>query len=30
MTEIFIIACIVVIIAFFFSPYDLTIDEEED
>ncbi len=30
MPELFLIVCLLVIVAFFFSPYDLTIDEEED
>jgi hypothetical protein len=30
MPELFLAACVIVIIAFFFSPYELTMDEEED
>lgn len=30
MPELFLVVCLFVIVAFFFSPYDLTIDEEED
>jgi hypothetical protein len=30
MLEIFLFVCIVLFIAFFFSPYELTIGEDED
>lgn len=30
MAELFIGICLIVIIAFFFSPYELTVGEEED
>jgi len=30
MAELFIAICLIVIIAFFFSPYELTVGEEED
>ena len=30
MTELFLVVCVIVIVAFFFSPYDLRMDEEED
>lgn len=30
MPELFLVICLLAIVVFFFSPYDLTIDEEED